>query len=197
MLNIISFIQHFGYLGLFVVVFFESFPLTFFFPGDSLLFTTGFLASQGFFSLPALVLTFFIAGTFGYVFSYFFGQKIIRRFFTDDKSKIFNPKYIVYTHKFFEKYGGKTIIIGRFVPIVRSFGPALAGVADLTFKRFLTYTIIGGIFWSAGMTLVGFYLGRILPRADEYLTPIILVIIAISLLPTVIEYLKHKRRHQD
>ncbi len=195
MQQLISFVVQFGYLGLFAVVFFESFPLTFFFPGDSLLFATGFLASQGIFSLPALILTFFLAGTAGYIFSYFFGQKIIRKFFTDEKSKIFNPKYVVYTHKFFEKYGGKTIIIGRFVPIVRSFGPALAGVADLTFRRFLTYTLIGGVFWSAGMTLVGFYLGHILPKADAYLTPIIVTIIFISFLPTVFEYLKNKHQH--
>ena len=92
MQHFISFFEQFGYIGLFAVVFFESFPLTFFFPGDSLLFATGFLASQGFFSLPILILTFFVAGTAGYIFSYFFGQRIIRRFFTDDKSKIFNPK---------------------------------------------------------------------------------------------------------
>jgi membrane-associated protein len=190
--NFISFFEQFGYIGLFAVVFFESFPLTFFFPGDSLLFATGFLASQGIFSLPLLILTYFLAGTAGYVFSYFFGQRIIRRFFTDDKSKIFNPKYITYTHKFFEKYGAKTIIIGRFVPVVRSFGPALAGVANLTFKRFLSYTIIGGIFWSSIMTLIGFYLGRILPKADAYLTPIIITIIFISILPTVFEYFKNK-----
>lgn len=192
--NFISFFEQFGYIGLFAVVFFESFPLTFFFPGDSLLFATGFLASQGVFSLPLLILTFFVAGTTGYIFSYFFGQRIIRRFFTDDKSKIFNPKYITYTHQFFEKYGAKTIIIGRFVPVVRSFGPALAGVANLTFKRFLSYTIIGGIFWSSVMTLIGFYLGRILPKADAYLTPIIITIIFISILPTVFEYLKRNHK---
>jgi membrane-associated protein len=193
MQGLISFTEHFGYLGLFVIVFFESFPLTFFFPGDSLLFTTGFLASQGFFGLGYLILTFFLAGTAGYIFSYFFGQRIIRRFFTDDKSKIFNPKYVTYTHRFFEKYGAKTIIIGRFVPVVRSFAPALAGVANLTFRRFFTYTIVGGIFWSSVMTLIGFYLGHILPRADAYLTPIIVTIIIISFLPTVFEYLKSRR----
>jgi membrane-associated protein len=191
--QILSFFEQFGYIGLFVVVFFESFPLTFFFPGDSLLFATGFLASQGIFSLPLLILTFFLAGTAGYIFSYFFGQKIIRRFFTDEHSKIFNPKYVTYTHQFFQKYGAKTIIIGRFVPVVRSFAPALAGVGNLTFKRFLSYTLLGGIFWSAAMTLIGFYLGHILPQADAYLTPIIVTIIVVSCLPTVFEYLKNRR----
>jgi membrane-associated protein len=196
MQHILSFFEQFGYIGLFAVVFFESFPLTFFFPGDSLLFATGFLASQGIFNLGILILTFFLAGTAGYIFSYFFGQKIIRRFFRDEKSKIFNPKYVTYTHQFFEKYGAKTIIIGRFVPVVRSFGPALAGVANLTFKRFLSYTLLGGIFWSTAMTLIGFYLGHILPKADAYLTPIIVTIIIISILPTVFEYLKNRRERK-
>ena len=192
--HLMFFIREFGYLGLFVVVFFESFPLTFFLPGDSLLFATGFLASQGVFSLPALISVFFLAGVTGYIFSYFIGQKIIRKFFKNEKSKIFNPKYVTYTHQFFEKYGGKTIIIGRFVPIVRSFGPALAGVANLTFKRFLLYTIVGGVVWSTVMTLIGFYLGHILPRADAYLTPIIVTIIFVSVLPTILEYLKNKNK---
>ncbi len=192
--HLMFFIREFGYLGLFVVVFFESFPLTFFLPGDSLLFATGFLASQGVFSLPALISVFFLAGVTGYIFSYFIGQKIIRKFFKNEKSKIFNPKYVTYTHQFFEKYGGKTIIIGRFVPVVRSFGPALAGVANLTFKRFLLYTIVGGVVWSTVMTLIGFYLGHILPRADAYLTPIVVTIIFVSVLPTILEYLKNRQK---
>ena len=186
----IHYIQQFGYFGLFILVFFESFPMTFFFPGDSLLFTTGFLASQGYFSLGLLIFTFFIAGTIGYIFSYLFGQRIIKRFFTNEKSKIFNPKYIVYTKEFFKRYGAKTIIIGRFVPIVRSFGPALAGLADVTFNRFLVYTFIGGVFWSVGMTSLGFYLGKIIPQAETFLTPIILGIVALSILPSVLEYFK-------
>ena len=190
MQDLIHYIQQFGYLGLFLVVFFESFPLTFFLPGDSLLFTTGFLASQGLFDLNMLILTFFAAAVLGYIFSYFFGQKIIKKFFTNENSKIFNPKYIVYTHHFFEKYGAKTIVIGRFVPIVRSFGPSLAGVADVKFKKFFIYSFVGAIFWAIGMTVVGFYLGRAIPQAEKYLTPIILSIIFISILPSIYEYLK-------
>lgn len=190
--EIISFIKDFGYIGLFLIIFLESFPMTFFFPGDSLLFITGFLASQGLFDFPLLVLVLFVAGTIGYVFSYLFGQKIIKRFFTDEKSKIFNPKYITYTHNFYEKYGAKTIIIGRFVPVVRSFGPSLAGVADMTFRKFLVYNIVGGIIWAGGMTSVGYYLGRLLPTADVFLTPIIVGIIFVSVLPTIFEYLKNR-----
>jgi membrane-associated protein len=188
LINYIKYLGYWGYLAMFLVIFFESFPMTFFFPGDSLLFTAGILASTGYFDVSLLVVIFFVAGFFGYVFSYFFGQKIIKKFFTNPNSKIFNPKYIVYTHNFFEKYGGKTIIIGRFVPVVRSFGPALAGVADLTFKRFLVYDFIGGLFWAGGVTALGFYLGSIFPQNENFLTPIIILIIFVSILPTIFEY---------
>lgn len=190
--DIIVFIKEFGYIGLFLIIFLESFPMTFFLPGDSLLFMTGFLASQGLFSLSILVSVFFIAGTIGYVLSYYFGQMIIKKIFTNDKSRIFNPKYITHTHNFYEKYGAKTIIIGRFVPIVRSFGPSLAGVGDMTFAKFFTYTMVGGVFWAGGVTTLGFYLGRVLPRADAFLTPIIVGIVFISVLPTIYEYVKEK-----
>lgn len=193
MQNLFQYIQNLGYLGylaMFAIIFFESFPLTFFFPGDSLLFTAGLLASQGYFSMAFLILTFFVAAIFGYIFSYIFGQKIIKRFFRNPNSKIFNPKYVVYTHNFFEKYGAKTIIIGRFVPIVRSFGPALAGVADVTFNKFLLYTFVGAIFWAMGTTSVGFYLGRAFPQTEMFLTPIIVTIIFISILPTIFEYIR-------
>ncbi len=191
--ELINYIQSLGYLGyalMFAIIFFESFPLTFLLPGDSLLFTAGLLASQGYFSMGLLILTFFVAAVVGYIFSYFFGQKIIKRFFRNPDSKIFNPKYVVYTREFYEKYGAKTVIIGRFVPIVRSFGPALAGVADMTFKKFMVYSFVGAVLWAIGMTCIGFYLGHIFPQTETFLTPIIVSIIFVSLLPTVFEYLK-------
>lgn len=190
--DLIYIIQEFGYIGLFLIVFLESFPMTFFLPGDSLLFISGFLASQGYFELSLLVLVFFVAGGIGYIFSYFFGQKLIKRFFTNEKSRIFNPKYVRYTHNFYEKYGAKTLIIGRFVPVVRSFAPSLAGVGDMTFRKFCIYTLVGGAIWSTAVTSLGFYLGRIIPAADVFLTPIIVGIIFVSFIPTILEYLKHR-----
>lgn len=190
--DIIMSMKEFGYVGLFLIIFLESFPMTFFLPGDSLLFTTGFLASQGFFSLNILVSVFFLAGTIGYILSYYFGQMMVKKIFTNEKSKIFNPKHIVTTHNFYEKYGAKTIIIGRFIPVVRSFGPSFAGVGDMTFAKFFTYTLAGGVLWAGGVTSLGFYLGRILPKADALLTPIVLGIVFISILPTIYEYLKEK-----
>ena len=101
--------------------------------------------------------------------------------------------FLDYTHDFFQKYGDKTIIIGRFVPIVRSFAPALAGAAEMNYRRFIRDSFIGAIAWTFGITLTGYYLGKVIPGADKYLTVIIVIIIAFSLSPTVIEYIKHKK----
>ncbi len=193
-LDLLSLIQHVGYLGIFAIIFLESFPMTFFLPGDSLLFTTGFLASQGYLNFWILVVIYFVSGTLGYVLSYLFGQKIIARLFTNPNSKIFNPKYIAYTHEFFERHGAKTVIIGRFVPIVRSFAPSLAGMAGFTFRKFVHYAVVGVAFWALLMTSLGFFLGKLIPNAADYITPIIVGIIIISVIPTVIDYIKEKKR---
>jgi membrane-associated protein len=162
-------------------------------PGDSLLFTTGFLASQGYLNFWWLIAIYFVSGTLGYIGSYIFGQRIIAKFFTNPNSKIFNPKYITYTHEFFAKYGAKTIIIGRFVPVVRSFAPSLAGMADFTYGKFVRYALVGVAGWSLGMTTLGFFLGKILPNASNYITPIIVLIIFVSILPTVWEWWKKRK----
>jgi membrane-associated protein len=192
-LDIVSIIQKAGYVGIFLCIFLESFPMTFFLPGDSLLFTTGFLASQGYLNFWWLIAIYFVSGTLGYIGSYIFGQKIIARLFTNPNSKIFNPKYITYTKDFFSKYGSKTVIIGRFVPVVRSFAPSLAGMADFTYGKFVRYTIVGVAGWSLCMTTLGYFLGRVLPQASNYITPIIILIIFVSILPTVWDYIKHRR----
>ncbi|MES2213412.1 MAG: VTT domain-containing protein [Patescibacteria group bacterium] len=191
--SLIALVQKIGYPGLFAIIFFESFPLTLFLPGDSLLFTTGFLASQGILRIDILILVIFIAAVLGYLFSYSLGHYIVKKFFTKD-SKYFKQKYIDYTQEFFDKYGAKTIIIGRFVPIVRSFAPTLAGIAKMKYEKFVRYTFIGGVFWAGGMTLVGFYLGKAIPNATSYLTPIIVGIVFISVLPSAIEYIVKTRK---
>ncbi len=192
MTDLILLIHKVGYIGLFLIVFLESFPMTFFLPGDSLLFTTGFLASQGVLDIKILIAVIFVAGVLGYIFSYALGKKIIKKFFTDENARWFKPKYIRYTEEFFEKYGAKTIIIGRFVPIVRSFSPALAGMIELKYEKFIRYTVIGAAVWSVSVTSLGFFLGRIIPNAHEYVTPVVLGIIVLSLLPSVYEIIKRK-----
>lgn len=198
--HLIHYIQvfgNFGYVLLFLIIFFESFPLTFFLPGDSLLFTTGILASAGHFNIVLLIGTFFVASVFGYIFSYFAGEKL-RDFILKSNDKYwFKKKHLEYTHEFYQKYGAKTLIIGRFVPIVRSFGPTLAGAIDMKFKRFLRYTLVGGAFWTFGVTLVGFKVGKMFPNTHFHLTPIILAIVLVSLLPTLYEYYSHKRKKKN
>lgn len=183
----------YGYIILFVIIFFESFPLTFYLPGDSLLFTTGFLASQGYFNIAVLLPTLFVASVLGYNFSYFMGHRL-RDFIINSNDRYwFKKKHLDYTKAFFDKYGHKTVIIGRFVPIVRSFSPTMAGSVNMHFKKFTRDSILGGFIWIFSITLLGYYLGRIIPEAEKYLTPIILLIITLSLSPSVYEYWKSRK----
>jgi len=193
--HLISFITglgYFGYVILFIIIFFESFPLTFFLPGDSLLFTTGFLASQGYFNLPCLIATLFLASILGYMFSYATGQKI-RDFILRSNDKYwFKKKHIDYTQDFYQKYGAKTLVFGRFIPIVRSFAPTLAGAVQMQYRQFIKFVFIGGFLWTVGITLIGFYLGRAIPGVHLYLTPIIIAIIFVSFLPAIIEFIRNR-----
>lgn len=187
LINFIQYAGYFGYLILFLVIFLESFPPTLFLPGDSLLFITGFLASQGHFDILLLVCTLFIASILGYMFSYYFGKKL-RDFILKSNDKYwFKKKHIEYTENFYKKYGVKTLVIGRFVPIVRSFSPTLAGAVDMDYKIFIKYVLIGGFLWTWGMTSIGFYLGQVIPNAEKLLTPIILGIIFVTLIPAFVE----------
>ena len=199
MSELINFIQSVGYLGyavLFLIIFLESFPVTFFLPGDSLLFTTGFLASGGYFSFPLLVLVLFVASIVGYFGSYYFGKFLGKRIFSNEKSFWLNPKHLVTTQKFYDKYGAKTLIIGRFVPVVRSFSPALAGAVEMNMTKFTKHTLVGSVLWTCGVSSLGFYLGKIFPQSQLYLTPIILLVIFVSILPGVFEYISEKRKHK-
>lgn len=192
MFDLVHLVDTIGYIGLFVIIFLEcGVPLAFFLPGDSLLFTTGFLASQGHLSLFVLIPILFFAAVIGYILNYAIGKKIGERLFTDEHSRWFNPKRVAYAKAFFDKYGPKTIVLGRFVPIVRTFAPAIAGAVGMDHRKFVTYTTIGAIVWAIGVTLLGYYLGQMIPNADKYLLPIIVGIIVVSLVPPVYEYALH------
>jgi membrane-associated protein len=196
LVNLITSFGYFSYAILFVVIFFESFPLTFFLPGDSLLFTTGFLASQGYFNLAFLVGILFVASILGYMFSYATGQKI-RDFILKSNDKYwFKKRHIDYTQNFYQKYGAKTLIIGRFIPIVRSFAPTLAGAVQMQYKQFIKFVFIGGFLWTVGITLIGFYLGQIMPDVHFYLTPIIISIIFVSFIPAIIEFVRSRMKRK-
>ena len=183
-----------GLFGVFCVVFAESgLFFGFFFPGDSLLFTAGFLASQGFLSINILVWGSFVCAVLGDSVGYWFGKKVGPKIFTKDDSFFFQKKHIERAQNFYNKYGNKTIFLARFVPIVRTFAPIVAGVGQMKYKNFITYNIVGGFIWSFGIVYSGYFLGQIIPDVDKYILPIILLIIFLSFLPIIFEIWKAKK----
>lgn len=192
-IDIVSFVQAFGYLGLLVIVFAESGVFFgFFLPGDSLLFTAGLLASQGLLNIWALLILIPLAAILGDNFGYWFGAKVGPRIFTREDSFFFHKKHIERTRDFYLKYGAKALVLARFIPVVRTFTPVLAGVGKMPYRTFLKYNILGGVLWGVGMTLLGYFLGTVIPGIEKYLTPIILAIIVISFSPIIREVVKHR-----
>lgn len=186
-----SLIRTVGYLGLFGIVFAESgLLLGFFLPGDSLLFTAGFLASQEYFDIAILILLCFVGAVLGDNFGYAFGKRIGPRIFKKDDSFLFNKHNLEHARVFYEKHGGKTLILARFMPMIRTFAPILAGVGSMRYRTFLWYNLWGGIFWAIGMPLAGFYLGSVIPNVDRYIIPIVFIIIVLSSLPALYHILK-------
>lgn len=185
-LDLVSLIQAVGYLGVFAIVFLESGLLIgFFFPGDSLLFTAGFLASQGYFDIKVLISGCFIAAVAGDSIGYLIGAKLGPKIFAKDNSIFFHKKHIERAQRFYDKHGGKTIILARFIPVIRAFAPVVAGVGKMDYKRFLIFNLVGAVFWAIGVTLAGYYLGRLIPDVDKYILPIIGLIVLASVLPVL------------
>ncbi|MEI6758575.1 MAG: DedA family protein [Chlorobium sp.] len=179
---------------LFLIVFCETgFVVTPFLPGDSLLFAAGTLASMPGSSLDPhlLFLVFFIAAVLGDTLNYGIGNKIGPAVFKKERSRFFNPDHLERTNLFFEKYGGKTIIIARFIPIIRTFAPFVAGIGTMRYSRFLLFNIVGALLWVALFSYSGYFFGQ-LPVVQQHFKQLILAIMVISLLPPVIEYLKHR-----
>ncbi len=180
-----------GYLGIFVTIFAESgFLLGIFLPGDSLLFTLGLFASKGSFSILILWILSVSAAILGDSFGYFSGRKFGPAIFSKENSLFFRKSYLDKTQAFYDKYGKKTIILARFVPIVRTLAPIFAGVANMNYRTFVSYNIIGGILWPSVMLFSGFFLGNIFPGIKNYLSEVILIIIFLSFLPVIFELVK-------
>lgn len=193
MFDLIALIKAAGYLGLFGIIFAESgLFVGFFLPGDSLLFTAGFLAAKGFLNIYFLIGLTFIAAVLGDNTGYWFGKKTGPRIFTREDSLLFHKDHINKAENFFKKYGPKTIIFARFVPIVRTFAPILAGVGKMNYQTFFAYNLIGGALWTIGLSLLGYFLGQLVPDIDKYLLPIVALIIIISVLPNIYQVLKMK-----
>jgi membrane-associated protein len=183
-----------GHLGLFAIVFAESgMPFGFLFPGDSLLFTAGLVASQGYLNIvilaPLLVLAAILGDSAGYWIGSYLGTHI-----ASEKRFLFKKEYIDRTSAFYAKYGARAIVLGRFMPVIRSFVPILAGAGGMRYRTFLFYNILGAIIWGGGITLAGYWLGAAIPDAEQYLLPIIGIIIFVSFLPLIIELVRHRKK---
>lgn len=184
-----------GLFGIFGIIFAESGLLIgFFLPGDSLLFTAGFLASQGFFNIHVLVLGCFIAAVTGDSVGYYIGHKWGRRLFNRKDSFFFHKDHLMRAEKFYEKHGGKTIILARFMPVIRTFAPVVAGIGRMNYFTFLTYNVVGGFFWAVLLPYLGYYLGKLIPDVDKYLIPVVVIIIIASVAPGVYHALKTKEQ---
>ncbi|HEX8140919.1 MAG TPA: VTT domain-containing protein [Pyrinomonadaceae bacterium] len=183
-----------GYVVILFVVFAETgLAAGFFLPGDSLLFVAGLFAADGKLNLFALLVGVFLAAVIGDAVGYFTGSKMGPRLFKRQQSLLFRPSHLQKAQAFYEKYGGKTIIIARFVPIVRTFAPIVAGAAQMPYRQFVVFNIIGGFLWVFTMILGGYFLGRAFPALREHIEIVVIVIVALSLMPPVIEYLKSRR----
>jgi membrane-associated protein len=185
------------YLILFVVIFCETgLVVTPILPGDSLLFAVGAIASLGSLKVEVLFISLSIAAILGDTVNYWAGNFIGPKVLHKEKVKFFKKEYLERTHKFYEKYGGKTIIIARFVPIIRTFAPFVAGIGTMSYLKFITYNVVGGILWIVVFVFGGYYFGNI-PLVKRNFTIVILVIIFISILPGIIEFLRHKYRKSN
>jgi membrane-associated protein len=193
MLGLLDTIIAFGYIGVFITIFAESgFLLGFFLPGDSLLFTVGLLSSQGYFNIEIIVILALSGAILGDNFGYWVGKKFGPKIFNRDDSFFFKKKYVARAAEFYSLYGKKAIILARFVPIVRTFVPIMAGVARMQYGIFVSYNVIGGIIWTVGVTLVAYTLGTQFPGIKEYLHIIIVGIILVSVLPIVFDLARQR-----
>jgi len=185
-------------IGLFLIIFAETGLLIgFFLPGDSLLFTAGILASQGNLNIAVIAIGCFIAAVVGDQVGYTIGHRAGPPLFRRPDSRFFKQRYVDRTKEFFDKHGPKTILIARFVPVVRTFAPVLAGVGEMNRRTFTTYNIVGGFIWAVGVTMAGYILGEAIGSdIDKYLLPIIALIVVLSILPPVIEMLRERRRNR-
>lgn len=182
-IDLVFLIKTAGYAGLLAIVFAETgLFLGFFLPGDSLLFVAGFLAGQNFFSPLILIFGLLISAIVGNVVGYEFGRRVGPKLFSREDSLLFRKNHVVKAHSFYERHGSKTIIMARFIPIVRTFAPIIAGVANMNYSAFLFYNVLGAGIWVTGLVAMGYFLGSVID-VDRYLLPIVIVIVILSFLP--------------
>lgn len=205
-----EFIATIGYIGIFLIVFAESGLLIgFFLPGDSLLFTAGMIAGSASLqdklgielNYPFLAIGCFLAAVAGDSVGYWFGHKVGRRLFQREDSFLFKKKHLVRAQGLYEKHGGKIIVIARFMPVVRTFAPIVAGIGTMHYRRFISYNLVGGFLWAVGVVSAGHFLGQQIDGIDKYLLPIVMLIILVSVMPPALhllrDYLSERRARQQ
>ena len=184
-----------GYVVLVAIVFTETGLLIgFFLPGDSLLITAGLVAATGHLNIWWLNGLLIVAAVVGDSVGYAIGWRAGPRLCTRPKARLFNPKHIARTRAFYARHGAKTIVIARFVPIIRTFAPVVAGVGQMEYRRFLAYNVVGGVAWVTSMTWAGYALGQAVPNIGDHIHVVVGIVIVLSLIPIVIEVVKERRR---
>ena len=186
------------YFGLFFIVFAETgLAVGFFLPGDSLLVVSGLFAAAGKLNVALVMLAFFLGSVIGDNTGYWTGRFMGKTLFNRESSRIFKPSRVEKAHAFFEKYGVKTVVLARFVPIVRTFAPLVVGAAEMPYYKFVVFSILGGALWICSMVLAGYFLGGVVEQAlgiklEDHIEKVVIVVVFVSLLPPLIEYLKHR-----
>lgn len=191
--NIVEIIQNYGYIGIFSIVFLES-GIFFALPGDSLLFTVGVLASADILSIYFVIPLIFVATFTGGLTGYQIGVHLNKLNNYSVFRKILQKKHIDTAEKFFQKYGKFTIVFSRFVPIVRTFAPIVAGIVRMPYKTFLKYSFIGSMLWATSITLLGYFLGRVIPEIKDYMSFFVILVVLLSLVPAIYEVAKEQRK---
>ena len=194
----LAFLGPWVYLGLWFVVFAETgLAVGFFLPGDSLLVVAGLFAAAGKLQVGLVMLAFFLGSVIGDSTGYWTGRAMGKTLFNRESSFIFKPSRVEKAKHFFEKYGVKTVVLARFVPIVRTFAPLVVGAAEMPYVKFLTFSVLGGALWISSMVLAGYFLGGVIETAlgiklEDHIEKVVIVVVFLSLLPPIIEFAKHK-----
>ena len=185
-----------GYIAVAIVIFAEcGLLIGFFLPGDSLLFTAGFIASQKpEVNIWILSVVCGVAAAVGPLVGYWYGAWAGPRLFNREDSMWFHKRHLMRAHEFYERHGGKALVIARFMPVVRTFAPVVAGMALMTYVRFVLYTVIGAVLWAVGVTWLGYFLGSLIPEAGKYLEYIVALIIVVSIAPPIIHLLRERNK---
>ena len=184
-----------GYAGLFLIIFAETGLLIgFFLPGDSLLVTAGLFAARGELDIVLLNVLLIVAAISGDATGYLIGAKAGHALYDRPQSRLFRRDHLIKTKQFYDRYGGITIVLARFMPFARTFAPVVAGVAEMKYRRFALFNITGGVGWITSMTLTGYFLGRSVPGIEKHIEYVIAIVIFLSILPLIIKYIQHKRK---